>query len=668
MTNKKNDELSCDAEKFETALKKASLIPKNKKKSTSTEVDAYEYISRELNLLGWIVKNPSRNSDGEVYKQNECLSHKFIKKCWNLERPEATVIFHNDIGEVLWIIEAKRDRKQIDLAVKEAKEYAEKINNHSDAPKALFISGLAGNNDDGFTVENQFLRNDIWETILFNGKRKDTLLSKVQINWILSTNDSQYKDLPDLPIEKYLSAAETINETLHEYSINKNKRARFIAGLILSIASDSKLDINESDALVLVANINTLIAKRLNEAQKNHFLGFINLELPPSNENHTKYKDAIKKTYKELQTLDIKNSMNSGNDILGKFYEMFLKYGNGAKEIGIVLTPRHIANFATDILDISYSDYVLDPTCGTGGFLVAALDYVKKKSNTQQIDRFKKYHLFGIEQDDEVIALALVNMIFRGDGRHKMKEGNCFYVSIDKMSEKEEGYNTAQCNKMIDKVKNNPDPIITKVLMNPPFALKKGEEKESHFIDYALSQMLDGGMLFAIIPISVLVESSGKHWRKRLLNHNTLLASITLPEDLFYPVSVGTVGVFIKKGIPHNYKSKVYFARCIYDGFKKKKGKRLEDKKAKNLFENIKDELKSFVQCEISSNIQDIPEFKKVTALDEQDKNIDLSPENYIDSKIPSIEEIQLGVDELIRENIAFNIRFSHKLNERNFV
>jgi len=71
--------------------------------------------------------------------------------------------------------------------------------------------------------------------------------------------------------------------------------------------------------------------------------------------------------------------MASGNDVLGKFYEKFLKYGNGAKEIGIVLTPRHITEFASEVLDVKYNDYVLDPTCGTGGFLVSAFDYSKKE-------------------------------------------------------------------------------------------------------------------------------------------------------------------------------------------------------------------------------------------------------------------------------------------------
>ncbi len=632
----------------------------NKKLPKSTEVDVYEYITKELTLLGWNVKNPLRNDNGEVYKQNECLHNKDIKECLKLDRPEAIVILEENI---FWIIEGKRDKNKIDTAISEAKIYAEKINK-SKKIKSLIISGIAGNNDDGFIIENQFFRNESWESILFNDNKKNTLLSKKQAQYILKYSDNNYKDLPDLPDlpeEKYIAAAEEINEILHDAGINKNKRARFIAGIILSLASDFKMDINQSNACSLVETINTSIKEKLREAKKDNFLNFIKLELPSSDENHTKYKNAIKKTYNQLQTLDIKNAMNSGNDVLGTFYEKFLKYGNGAKEIGIVLTPRHVTNFAVKVLNIKNNDYVLDPTCGTGGFLVSALDYVKKTSNKNQIDNFKKNNLFGIEEDDEVIALALVNMIFRGDGRHKIKEGSCFYVSIDK---DENNSGIVNPYKKDNKVQENKNPSITKVLMNPPFALKKGDEKESHFIEYALSQMIDGGLLFAIIPISVLVENSGKNWRKNLLDNNTLLASITLPDDLFYPVSVGTIGLFIKKGISHDYSKNVYFARAILDGFRKKKGKRLKNLKVKDIISEITDELQGFIHFNTDSTIVNIPEIKKICPLDINDKNLDLSPENYIDSKIPTINEIQQGVDELIRENIAFNIRFSHKFTK----
>jgi type I restriction-modification system DNA methylase subunit len=96
--------------------------------------------------------------------------------------------------------------------------------------------------------------------------------------------------------------------------------------------------------------------------------------------------------------------MASGKDVLGEFYEKFLKYGNGAKEIGIVLTPRHITEFAVEVLGITHKDYVFDPTCGTAGFLVSAFDSIKKTATAEQVEKFKTYNLFGVEQDDEVVA------------------------------------------------------------------------------------------------------------------------------------------------------------------------------------------------------------------------------------------------------------------------
>ena len=624
----------------------------------NSEVDAYAYIKEELDKLGWIVKNPARVPEGEVYKQNEGLANKDIKEVLDRDMPEAIIKLNET---ELWVIESKRDKSEIDKALDEAiNQYAHKIN-QSRKIKCIIATGVAGNDTDGYTVVNKYFHKGNWETVLFNGKPKDTLLSKEQAEYIISNKTINYNEFPDFPEEKYFSSAEKINEVLHNAGINKNKRARFIAGLILSLSTGEEIDLRIKLAETLVKNINNLIEQKLTEVKKPNFYSFINLEVPPSQENHIKYRQAIVDTLKELQTLDIKNAMASGNDILGKFYENFLKYGNGAKEIGIVLTPRHITEFAVDVIDVKHNDYVLDPCCGTGGFLVSAFDYVKKTSNKNQIDKFKNYNLFGVEQDDEVVALALVNMIFRGDGRNNMSEGNCFQKNI--MKTEKGGAETGKYEKR--EGKENTNPIITKVLMNPPFALKKGDEKESHFIDYALSQMQDGGVLFSITPISVMVESSGKNWRDELLKHNTLLSVVTFPEDLFNPsASVGTIGVFIKKGIPHDFdKQKVYFARAVKDGFKMKKGKRIKNAKVPDIISEVKGELKAFL---INQNLpfKDVPELKTICTLNKQDKDIELVPEEYIESKIPTPKEIEDGVEEMIREVVAFKIKYHNMLKK----
>ena len=641
-------------------------------KPKNSEVDAYTYIKEELEKLGWIVKNPARFDVGEVYKQNEVLSHKELKKMLIRDMPEAIVKLNE---EEFWTIESKRDKKDIDQALDEAKnQYAKKINK-SKKIKCVLISGVAGNDTDGYIVKNQYLKNGKWKDVLFNGNIKNILLSKEQVQYILKHNTFKWSDIPDIPDEKYGKAGEKINEILHNAGINKGKRARFLAGLALSLSLGSEINLKEDDTTTLVENVNTLIKKKLTKVKKEHFVDFLKLELPPSRENHIKYRLAIIDTIKELEGLDIGNAISYsteiGKDVLGSLYEKFLRYGNGAKEIGIVLTPRHVTEFAVDVLDVNYNDYVLDPTCGTGGFLVSSFDYVKKNASKKQIDKFKNYNLFGIEQDDEVVALALVNMIFRGDGKNNMSEGNCFQKNIEQTTE--EGNSTGDFEKRLQKVKYKDNkgkehkkfdvlkcqnPVVTKVLMNPPFALKTEEDKERKFIDYALSQMQDGGILFAIVPISVMVEGgAGKIWRKELLENNTLLSVITFPDDLFYPVSVGTVGIFVKKGMSHSFENQnVYFARTITDGFRKKKGKRVKDKRERNQLKEIRDELKAFLNNQ-SLKFKNISEFKKICKLDQKDEDIELVPETYIDSKIPTSQEIEKELDKSIKESLSYIIK-----------
>lgn len=633
-------------------------------KPKNSEVDAYSYIKEELEKLGWVVKNPARFDVGEVYKQNEVLSHKELKKMLIRDMPEAVVKLDNS-GKIFWVIESKRNKEDLEKALSEAKnQYAEKINK-SKTIKAVIISGVAGNDSDGYIVRNQILINSSWKTIMFEeSKIKNILLSKEQIKFIFDNTEKEiikkkesvlYKNLPDTPEEKYIEVAENINEILHNAGINKNKRARFIAGLVLAYSTGS-IDRKNENTKSLVDYINVLIDQKLRDVGKENFIDFLELEVPPVVENHIKYREAIKNSLNELDTLDIVNAMNSGKDVLGGFYEKFLKYGNGAKEIGIVLTPRHITEFAVDVLDVNHNDYVLDPTCGTGGFLVSSFDYIKKKASDNQIDKFKNYHLFGIEQEDEVVALALVNMIFRGDGRNNMSSGNCLYKNIYKIIKEE---NLTGDTVLYDEpIKENNNPLITKVLMNPPFALKNSKEKERDFINYALKQMDNNGILFAIVPISVMVEGGvGKIWREELLENNSLLSVVTFPEDLFYPVSVGTVGIFIKKGIQHNFDNQnVYFARAITDNFRKKKGKRVKDKRERNQLKEIHNELKAFLGNQ-NLKFKNIPEFKKICKLDKEDKNIELVPEAYIDSKIPTSQEVEKELDKSIKESLSYIIK-----------
>lgn len=371
----------------------------------------------------------------------------------------------------------------------------------------------------------------------------------------------------------------------------------------------------------------------------------------------------------ELQNLNIRSAMNSSTDVLGQFYEVFLKYGNGAKEIGIVLTPRHITRFAVEAVGVSGQDIVLDPACGTGGFLVAAFDYVRRNGTSEQLARFKKYGVFGVEESSTVALLAIVNMIFRGDGKHNITEGNCFSTFL--APRMVNGRPTAKFSDAPPSAGTEP---VTRVLMNPPFA-KDDDEAEHLFVDSALKKMADGGLLFALLPLDSMFGSrEEKIWRERdLLGRHTLLAALTLPAELFYPTALKqVVAIIVKKGFPHPKQQPVFWARIAHDGHLKIKSKRLPatdlspPRHEPDQLTEVLPHLRSFLADPVSNRFN-IPRFCKTAPVDYDDPLLELLPEAYLDNVPASQEEISRGVDVLLRETASFLIRFRREAMAETF-
>ena len=139
----------------------------------------------------------------------------------------------------------------------------------------------------------------------------------------------------------------------------------------------------------------------------------------------------------EKPELDFSSNRAEGDDILGDAYEYLMRHfaTESGKSKGQFYTPAEVSRIIAKVIGINCEKVtpqttVYDPTCGTGGFLVAAFDRVKRTSNQEQTDIFKQYNLFGIDQEEPVIALAIVNMIFRGDGKNNIIEGNCFKKNL----------------------------------------------------------------------------------------------------------------------------------------------------------------------------------------------------------------------------------------------
>jgi len=611
-----------------------------------TEKNAYSYINKALKDLGWDTRNPARNPHGQVYTDNQALEHPELKKGLGIDRPENVV----RITETkFWVIEAKSKRTEIDKAIGEAEDYARDINDKSSV-KAIVISGVAGNDDDGYLVRNKLLVGEVFTPIKLNDKDTTGLLSPSLIDRLLIEGKAELQDVP-LDEAVFLTTAEAINTYLHRGAINKNDRARVMAALLLALVDDTPPNV-DANPRVLIKDINSRAETVLERNDKKEFFPFIQIQLPAAKDNHIKFRKAIVQTLQALTNLNIRSTMTSGADMLGKFYEVFLKYGNGAKEIGIVLTPRHLTRFAADILDIDYSDIVYDPACGTGGFLVAAFDKVRSKypTNSPQVEQFKLHGLFGVDQDPVVTALAIVNMIFRNDGKNHIIEGNSFAKHLERIVT--DGVPTGRFSPVKP---TDGQEAATRVLMNPPFSLRVTDEKEYRFIQQGLGQLVDGGLLFSILPISVLFEAGAvKEWRlNKLLAENTLLAVITFAPESFYPSGVRTLGVVVRKGLTHPKGQSVLWARVSHDGFMKLKGKRLLSAQEPNELSMLTPLVQAFVGNP-SFPVAPVPELVKACAIDWGDPILELIPEAYLDSSPRSIDEISISIDHVIRGTIGF--------------
>lgn len=613
-----------------------------------SEFTSYTWIKGELSRFGWVDRNPNRNPDGQVYTQQECLDNPQIREQLGAEKPEFVVKLAED---KFYVIEAKATLEQIDDAVSEAIEYAKKIN-RSSLIAAPIASGIAGNDDDGYVVKSYYFNGTSFEPITYNNKELTSIISPELSADLLTVNSARLAHL-EVNEEQLLLAAEEINEVLHAGSINKDERASVMANLLLATVDDTEPNYNAAPT-VFVDDLNSRAQHVLVEHDKNEFFEHIKIRLPSRPDAQQKYKKSLVTTLFLLKKINIKAAMNSGTDILGKFYEVFLKYGNGAKDIGIVLTPRHLTRFATEAINITANDLVYDPTCGTGGFLVAAFDHVRSVSTPSQTNVFKQYNVFGIEQQPKVAAMAIVNMIFRGDGKNNIIDNDCLSQHIVK---------TVSNGNITGEYASGPrlegqEPAITRVLMNPPFALKDNDEKEYKFVQHALDQMADGGLLFAVLPVSVMLAGgASKTWRKeKLLRENTLMAVVRFPEDVFYPVGVQTLGIFVKKGIPHPTGQNVLWVRGVHDGYRKKKGKRLIDAREPDEYPEILEQLSLFIQNPMRS-ISSKPRFMKAAPIDADDTSVELVPEAYLDDTEISSEQIEQEMETLLRSSAAYLIK-----------
>lgn len=513
-----------------------------------SEVRAEHLLTELLKAQGWDCRRPP---NGEMLRQHEYKDLDHLRDVF-LNRskvtmigrglPEAVLVDRHTLQPIL-VIEAKATVADLDKAVGEATDiYGRACVDAGFSPLAVAI---AGTTEDDFAVRVFKWDGAIWRPITYEGN---------PINWIPNREDadrlrapSTTSELrPSVPGPDVLAAfADEINRLLRESNVNDRSRPSVVGACMLALWQ-SKGGLRK-DPQNILADINRACEQAFWNAGKPILAKSLHVD-----EANEKLAIKARRIISILERLNV-SVLTAEHDYLGQLYETFFRYAGG-NTIGQYFTPRHVARFCADLLDVSRDDVVLDPTCGTGGFLIAAMERVAREQQISRAEMVKlvSSRLIGFEEEPITAALCVANMILRGDGSSSVHRGDAFTAP------------------------EFPQGTASVVLMNPPYPHKKTDAPTEDFVERALEGLSQGSRLAAIIPLSLLVKSNKAAWRRSILARNTLEAAIKLPDELFQPYAQPyTVIVYLRKGIPHPKGKHVFFARIENDGYRLKKGVRI---------------------------------------------------------------------------------------------
>jgi len=303
------------------------------------------------------------------------------------------------------------------------------------------------------------------------------------------------------------------------------------------------------------------------------------------------FKNNIRLSIEKLRTVvGYLESIHLGNtdlDSKGRAFETFMgSFFRG--DFGQYFTPRPIVKFIVDTLPINNDSLVLDTSCGSGGFLLHALDKVRQQANEyygeKSIQHYKHWHdfaennLFGIEINEQIARTAKMNMIIHDDG-HTNVIATDGLLPIDDIKDKDgnitqKGIYSLTQNKGF--VYKSFDFIIT----NPPFgsSIKQTEQAYMHQYGYAIKDidwlnpkskqaardsqnteilfieqchkfLAEGGYLAIVIPDGILTNSSLQYVRDGIEEKYRIVAVVSMPQTAFQATGAGVKSsvMFLKK-------------------------------------------------------------------------------------------------------------------------
>lgn len=232
-------------------------------------------------------------------------------------------------------------------------------------------------------------------------------------------------------------------------------------------------------------------------------------------------------------------------DFKGAIYEGILEKNGQDKKSGAgqYFTPRALISAIVDVIDPKITETVADPCCGTGGFLLAAYEHMRKQSKDVEKQKFLKNNaLYGADNTSLVVTLASMNLYLHDIGVNKSP--------------------IAYKDSLIETT----DDLYQVVMTNPPFGTRpqgsvevsanrpefvKTTDNQVNFLQHIMSIVKTGGRVGVVLPDSVLTDAGATaKVREKLMKDYNLHTILRLPTGIFYANGVKTNVLFFEKGEP----------------------------------------------------------------------------------------------------------------------
>jgi type I restriction enzyme M protein len=281
------------------------------------------------------------------------------------------------------------------------------------------------------------------------------------------------------------------------------------------------------------------------------------------------FKESLKIDPEELYTvvghLQSVSLNKTDLDTKGVAFEQFMEDFFKGKS-GQYFTPREIVSFAVKMMDIKNDDLVLDPACGSGGFLLHALDEVRNQAEEyyegDDAEKYRFWHdfaqnnLFGIEINDSIARVAKMNMIIHDDG-HTNVIGFDALEDVGKMTEKNRGFEKNRFDVIVTNppfganVKRSEHPYLEKFALGQNGKKSRDNQKtEILFIERCIDFLKPGtGQMAIVLPDGILTNSSLQYVRDFIMERAQILAVVSLPQFAFAHFGAGVKSsiVFIRR-------------------------------------------------------------------------------------------------------------------------